>query len=409
MTVSLLQSAQLNRLGASQPQGYVPRVPLSFSANHTASYVPSVLIQGDLGCSVEDIQIFPKVDASLIKSLREDLENHAERRLQVMLLQFILVYKSGLSFKKRPADLQIGRGKIKPNPYAACHVATTPSLFCHRETERVVFAQGTPLYYTFNETTLLPTLANQVDSHIDLHHRKMKVSKALRDVSVSILNGLAAPQNEMNPREGFLIYLKLSAIFFENLQKAELKDHQTAILECYKRTVISYQKGLTDNDDIIKKLFGRALSLQVDAEFFQSIQSEIYSGLMQQSENRPVVQVLFHQTRYDLRPRLPKPSEEKENEASQLTGTALKYFALCQKTATIKVLVASYFQAFSDQEKAKDLRLLSSLKSSSTAKKLDLSSEMRAIYEAVLNAIRQDFNVKEPRNMGSILSHLVHK
>lgn len=285
-------------VGTRKPEKPNRRSIVPYSVSNTAAYIPKSLTTGDLKKPIEDTQTFPKVDSKLMKALQEDIENHCERRLQIMFLQFVLAYRSGLSFTtKVAADLQIGQGKNKPNPYAACHVATTPSLsFSHRK-NIWIFGKGTSLYPTFNETILLPAIVNQVDSSLDLHHKKMGVSRALRERSISILNDLAKPDSKMNPKEGFLRYLNDSKDLFKALKEAKLKPHQKSVVQTFNRTVVSYQKQLEKGDEIIKALFSR--SQKVDDEFFKNVQSEIYQRLIKEVEGgHSSAEVIYNKTSY---------------------------------------------------------------------------------------------------------------
>jgi len=178
----------------------VKRYVTDFSSNSAPSYVPTKIYQDslqNLHKNVETWNLRRPVNKDLWTDIAPDLRNHIDCRIQLFFQQLMLVYMTKLSFAfYNRADFQAGGEGMKgaAGRYVAAHDSTLPTLRLAQKEIRgdsVSFAKDSYFYRTWNMTTYLPEIANQIDSSID---------RSLREPACKILNQVAA--GDMTPLAG---------------------------------------------------------------------------------------------------------------------------------------------------------------------------------------------------------------
>jgi hypothetical protein len=366
------------------------------------------------------------VTLDLIESMKSDIEDHAERRIQLFLQQLLLVYKTGIQFEKYRAYLQVGSGNAtKGYEYAAAHNATLPSLLCSRAGESVLFAKNTPLAIEWNETALLPTHANQVDSRLDLHHGKLGVNRALRDISIRILNRTAQVTGGITPKEGLQEFL----LSFDQLvgcaRTGFTVPAKQRVLDFYQNPIRSYIQFLQGGDQVLARLCHLPDGAGFTDELYQDLQLYMYKKLLVPDDVTVLAGRLF--SRRVIAPALPSPQIIAPLPLSPqiiappapplaaavalapLQGRAGKYAASCQNVAAIRALAAQYLQNTAATVITSDKALLPRIGKSREVSALGLSPGLKALYDAILQHIRTTSHptVQEPQNMGSIVTWIL--
>lgn len=385
-----MSTYSLSQLGNLTPCGGNREYP-SYASNKTASYVPSQLLKaGSYREPTDKVQVFPTVDLALLESLEPAIKDHFERRLQLMAQQMLLVYKTGRQYEAEKAHCQVGKGK---SGYAAAHNSTLPNLLCTQDEEKCFFGKGTPLYYPWNETTALPTLVNKMDTRLDLHHKKINAGKALRKVSVEVLNQLAATESAATPQQGLKAFVQNTASILDSAKQKTSVEMEKLVLGYYHNVAQSYA-GLLDDDKTFKKLCLVPEWTQLNEEFFQDLQLYMYKTLLVPEDSSALATKLFTRRVVQI-------------PTVVLAGKAAKYATSCQSVEAIRACAAKYLKETDSKIVQIDLELLKKLGNSRSVVNLGLSPLLKALYDEVLTSIRTALRTREPQNMGSILTWLV--
>lgn len=417
MSIPAVTDYPLSAFGASEANEGRRKLP--FSSKVTASYVPSSLFLHDhLSRPVESLQIFPRVTPELIESLKVDIEDHMERRIQKFWQLILLVHKTGMVFQEYRACFQVGKGHAKQGyEYAAAHTSTLPNLICMRESQAVYLGKETPFEAESNETTLLPKTVNDLDSRLDLHNRVLKVDRALRKWSVSILNDIAKTDHPISPKEGLEKFIAATAYLVKKAKgtagtPVQAKKEEL-ILHFYETTLDSYARLLAKDDRILTRLCHLPDSATLNDEVYRDLQMYMIKTLL-------VPAALVGER--ILSPRvieLPPPQEEVKEATPRLlrpapllptpklTGRAGVYATKCLAAEKVRACAMDYFKGRTTEAIEKDRNQLKQLRNSHTIKNLKLSPELEALYFSSLEYIRASFSIQEPQKMGPILTWLI--
>jgi len=193
---------------------HTTRVIFAYSNNQTPSYVPNYMLGSGTpsleskysATPVEQIikNITIKNLVTVTEALKSDIQNAAETRFQLFIIQLLAAHKTHFIFFKYSTEGQGGEKTKKQNkkdglPLAEAHASTLPSLLYITKEDSLKNIENPydnmqPLIFDKNNknrhtTTKLPTLVNQVDTRID---EKTKPKRFLftnfRDVAIRILN-----------------------------------------------------------------------------------------------------------------------------------------------------------------------------------------------------------------------------
>jgi hypothetical protein len=413
MSISSVTDYPLSAFGASETNEGRKKLP--FSSQTTASYVPSSLFLHDhLSRNVENLQIFPRVTPELIESLKVDIEDHMERRIQKFWQLILLVHKTGMFFLEYRACFQVGKGHAAQGyEFAAAHTSTLPSLICARGSQAVYFGKDTPFEAESNETTLLPKTVNDLDSRLDLHNRVLKVDQALRKWSVSILNDVAKADNPTTPKEGLEKFIAATAFLVKQAKGTAGTQVQAKkedlILHFYETTLNSYARLLAKDDRILARLCHIPDSVTLNEVIYRDMQMYMIETLLAPTTlvEEKIVELLPPQEVKEATPSprllrraplLPTPN---------LTGRAKAYATKCLAAEKVRACALGYFKGRPMEVIERDKNQLKQLRNSQTIKNLKLSPELEALYFSALEHIRAAFSIQEPQKMGPILTWLI--
>jgi hypothetical protein len=402
MTLSTVSSS-LSFYGPPIKSGSPGRSKFKFSANNTASYIPSCLLNSrDLRGPVEKICDYRPVCVELIQDLVSDIDNHVEMRLQLFLLQLLLSYRTGIIHESCQTDQQVGSGTID---YHATHASTLPALkSCKDKQEPVRFLKGSYFYDAQNATILLPEVVNGIDSRIDRFNRKLKVKEALRKIALRILNQVS--DGSRCPFAGlhefikqFLCLVNQGLTLCHNElkgaskmpHKERLKQEQL-ILGRYKKIALSY---LNQEETIIKQ-FCFAFSLEINQRYYLEVQSELYKTLGADVSKQPFIQKAVLNLLSIARPPTNKT----------LNNTALKYVEICLLSDAIRIAVKNYFSSTAEDVVSRDFECLPLICKYSTRSKYELSESIVTIWQQARCVVRKKYSVSDPQNMGMILINI---
>lgn len=134
--------------------------------------------------------------------LEDDIKDHCEWRIQIAVLQCVLVRQTGRVFEGQETSHQIGQGTRQ---YHAAHSSTLPSLaFQHPQEDgydKIAFGEGW-IGDTWNATMLLPKAVNELDSRLDGTNSTPK----LRGDALRILNEVSA--GHLTPQEAARTFIE---------------------------------------------------------------------------------------------------------------------------------------------------------------------------------------------------------
>lgn len=398
----------------------------SYEGNETPSYVPTCLLKGgeeNLKLPTHRILSLSRVSLAGVQGLKTDIKNHVEMRLQLFFHQLLLSYKSGLEYSYRFTDRQVGSGNID---YAAAHSSTLPSLSSAQDGTEVAFCKGSGFYDAQNATVLLPKVVNDIDSRIDRHNGKLGVKVALRESSIEILNQVAQLDGEMDPKKGWELFIREFLFLVgraTHLRSARIKEASKApeiarlqqelfILKCYREVADSYLSHLANDEAFIERLCFRPSKGKIGHEYYARVQATMHRKLSAEvskaspakaEPQKPVVDP--SDTQRELRKR--QMVEEVAKTLAALTGKGVAYLGVCSTSDKVKQMVAEYFAQMDEATLKKDLETLPKIKTFATRHKQPLSQAMINVWKEARAAIQEAFKVADPRNMGSLLLHLL--
>jgi hypothetical protein len=388
----------------------VGRKHIGYAEERAPSYVPnkmlysrdsnkeSILNEPTIQC-LKDLRV--KTSVSLIKELKDDIENHCDMRIQLFLQQLILVYDTKATYSCGDTDKQIGcagygkkqREKMlrlsKPDSdkelqekscFNAAHSSTITNLMRKNtsQVEPVSYVHDSWLNDMWNSTVLLPTVINiGIDCRLDGHNNEHKegADKRLRQRAIEILNVTAAAQDAYTPKTGLIEFLKgfneviqVAKAEFSNekkqLEKTKDKNQKNAdkeailnnkikliVLDNYNEVVNWYSQVLEDEEksvEVIKKLCMCTADKtdEVAGDFFKKVQGKILSSV-DQSESAE--KVTIHSEKVVTRSKTTKTVSttakvEKValSKLEALGPAGSKYKAFCVKNEDVKEIADDY-------------------------------------------------------------------
>lgn len=425
-------SSQLKHtyLGPDQPSN-LSRKYLSYSSNQAPAYVPDALITPlyflnlPAQAKVEDYVIKPAVTEELLDSLSDDIENHAEARIQSFLYQMILTYKTGIQFILcTHAEIQVGEVNSRANSiglYAAAHSGTLTTLRIpngRSDNTSTAFGKGSSFYNAWNMTVYLPTLVNQVDIKLDSSTRYCSDGENLRCRATEILNRVSAGNS--TPQDGLRAFLQAMIEILDQATSLERDEKKLKILRCYSTRAESYYENTNNGYPLLQKLFFRPITDTINDLFYLTVQAPIHSqfkaemALLMPKQEVPSTladNLNIEQVKEGVIIRLssllslnPKSLKKKESVTEE-------YIKCCTLSHTIEQLAINYFNHLSSLPSAEqgfDLEKLTQVKTNKTIKKIGLSAPAFSLHQAVVTEIKKDPQ-KMPLILFSILSHFLMK
>lgn len=174
---------------------------------------------------------------ALISKYEAVLHEHLERRVQLMFLTLVAVWRTGERYQAGPTLHQgkscstlytVVKGKtVKVSQRNAAHSSTLPSLLCRG----LLFLEGTSFSQRQNATMELPRDVNTADIHLD----GKPSEKALREKALKIVNEVAS--NTMTPEEGTLEFCAALKKRIVVKLEGDLKPGVKKTLEIYKEAL----------------------------------------------------------------------------------------------------------------------------------------------------------------------------
>lgn len=286
---------------------------ISYSSNKTASYVSNIFLgsgfdspEKNLDGSIKlekrycelPVEKIPAIDlqrrdlCTVAEQIEQDIKNHIEVRLQLFLLQIMLLFESKIKVDKFRTQAQAGDKNKVPNisPLAPteAHASTLPNLIAVTEeeynnsylTDEIdltprVFAKKTSYFEQANITHKLPSFVNDVDSDIDFRTVELdKFCLKFREQSVDLLN-FVSTNSTMTPKSAFQNFMvrlhrKIEKISYDK------QIHKQRVLNYYKQVVESYLRQNDDPNFIKRLMFDHDLDLPSIAKTLrQKIQYEL--------------------------------------------------------------------------------------------------------------------------------------
>lgn len=234
---------------------------IPYSDNETPSYIPNFYLgNGELSlditlasAKVENMIVYKAIDGpddllKLAVTLKEDIKNHIETRLQLFHVQTLVAYRTQLAFGKFNTKAQAGIKKKEkqenesPSKLVEAHPSTLPNLqYVDQKDLQAdyidifqlkpkILGLLTSFYKNNNVTHKLPLFVNEVDSLID-KNSKLPYFENFRLFCIELLKNLAE-QNGRPLQKGFYNFLL-------NLHQILLVASQ-AIIPIYKKQVIDF-------------------------------------------------------------------------------------------------------------------------------------------------------------------------
>jgi len=391
------KSLMQTHLGPKLPIG-IDRSIFPYSSGIAPSYVPSCLLSlGERGRQrlVEEITLQPVVDSQLLKSLEDDLQNHVEGRIQLLLQQMVLVYKTGLCFSLYThADAQVGKGatgQIQNTSYVAAHSATLPTLRL-KEAEfsdsSVSLGGNGSFFYGWNRTIYLPEIANQVDSEID---KTTCQGRCLREKSTNLLNQVSS--SAISPEEALRIFLKDLTGILRALSEKTDSDQRKEILGAYLKAAERYQENLDNGYPLLQKICLRSIVEKVDEAFYLSVQEQMHETFRAEMQGAASERVVIPQIPADMD--FAEILKEIGAKTSSPTGAVVKYTKLCSLDERVRAAARHYLLHLQKQER--DLwdipgrQLLKNLKAE------------------ILKTIQRETSTKSPQNLDQVANQVLLK
>jgi len=394
-------------LGQELPKG-IARIYHLFSSNLAPSYIPSCLYDSThLNWPVEKLVRQPRVTQVVLDNLTGDIKNHIELKIQLLLQQLCLVYKTQLCFEEIDhAEDQIGQAKGGEGKYAGAHNGILPVLRIYKSEfsdTSVSFAKGSSFYYAWNSTTYLPKIVNVTDSLLDSSARG--VSASLRKQTIAILN--AASQGEFNPQEGLSEFLRIFLVVMQVRIDLERDPMKLYVLKTYLSVIEIYQDHLEEGYPLIQKMFFQPLTSVVDEQFFMNMQAQMHKKFIQEMEQlKPpeVASATPFPPESDVKGVLEQVvSKLERREFSKTLREHVRLALLSKEVQQVAVRFLTYFDQLALMERERSLKRLLSIKTTKALKKKDLTETEKALHAAVLRAIRGDRKEYEPRGVSLTL------
>lgn len=276
---------------------------IPYSSNKTASYVSNIFLGSGFhssernrdgtvrleknycGLRVEDIlaneyTVNPDL-CWVANQIKQDIQNHIEIRLQLFLMQIMLLFQSKIKVHQFHTQAQAGdknktsyTNTLKPTEV---HAGTLPNLIANTEEEvdlsyytdqtelkPRVFAKDTSFYEQANITHKLPCFVNDVDSNIDFRKTELEnLCDTFREQSVNILNRVSTDA-KMTPQNAFHNFMKRLYEKVKKIQPESIPEHKW-VLYYYSEVIGSYLKQNEDPNFIKKLMFDQNLDFPLIA------------------------------------------------------------------------------------------------------------------------------------------------
>lgn len=414
-------------LGPELPNN-IPRLRLSYSSNKAPAYVPDALLspgyfRAFLGEPVENHVQKVSVDQALLSTLKGDIENHVEARIQNFITQLMIVYKTGIQFSPfTHAEIQIGKAKTRGDSagfYGAAHSSTLPALrilSSRSSRTSISFAKDSSFYHGWNMTVYLPTVVNQLDAKIDSSSRHQVNGKDFRARAIHILNTVS--EGECIPKEGLREFLEAMIRIIEAEKHGEADSMNLELLDIYHRIAERYHENIDNGYPLFQKLFLRAIDEKIDERFYFRVQAEIHSKLIREMDHlRPRYGESINSAKEfnveDLKNRLMvrisclSTRRIQRQSRSKKRSPTIEDVKICTRSKRVEESASNYFNylhTLSSSRKDRELNLVLEIKSSRTISNLGLSPAALSFYQAVMSEINQ----KKRENINQLLLSILH-
>ena len=232
-----------------------------------------------------------------VRSLKEEIQEHAARRVDLFFYLLVAVYKKHQIIAKADTILEHGKGREEYGTHA-CHSSLFPNVTMEinpnnrvlRSTaQKKLILSETSFFNSLNSTVELPAVVNGFDGHIE---GRKKPSPVVTEC-LSILNKSASA--EIDPFEGMRLFFVLFRRFFDEPHTAYFKKVGKNTPSEAKKQVFEFEKTGTffaaEMDNTVRNDYVHMM-LRVSPEdiergvtkellestYYPRIQSEIFSG-----------------------------------------------------------------------------------------------------------------------------------
>lgn len=399
----------------------------SYASNKAPAYIPNRLLLLDsykknVDQMVNSQLVTQEASLELLKSLKSDIKNHVEYRIQAFFQQLLIVYGTKLTFHDPgDAEAQIGgKGIASKRQYAGAHSSTLTSLHVEKTKSKIVsLIKGTFFHNTWNSTVFLPKIVNDIDSDLDWR-TKDKNGITFRNHCVKLLNKVSKRTDD--PKEGLKAFLKRAVKVLSRLNKEDSK--KKWIIKTYRNVFKDYASQLAAKDDIIQSLtfvnsskLNRKYYLKVQASMHQQLKLEVPLVQLKEKISKEIealkikkkVPEIAQWTLFRMGRVSGKYTESirqalcnKKGQFTHIRETAAKYKIASLNIKKIRSVITNYLKKIKKEKLASDLTLLRKNKwTQENLKKL--SKPMKKIYELFIKILD-----KKPRNLHMILLHLLY-
>ncbi len=190
------------------------RIRYRFNQNYSAAL--------ELPCSIKDLQQNQNNKDRLLFLSRNNIIEHANRRVDLYFYTLIAYYKTAVCPTNGHTQLQHGRGRTVDgdlNLTQACHSSFTPSLVDNTiydnrrgKSRYKSLLSGTHLMNNLNATVELPPFVNALDDVLE-NACRVKSIELLQDVSVGTIN----------PIQGLCLFLNMMKSVLEDLKRQNIR------------------------------------------------------------------------------------------------------------------------------------------------------------------------------------------
>lgn len=403
-----------------------------YSSNVAASYVPRRLLNisqsTDQARPVE--QLFQKyeITTKLLESLKEDILDHVETRIQLAFQQMLLFCNTGLQLAAyNQADTTIGdpiserplTTITSPGRYAAAHSSTLPALRVIRNDAVLAFGEGSFFWKTWNITFCLPEEVNKKDSLLDRVTKEVQMKQSFRYQLTELINLVAL--GKLTLKEGFDKFLKNGSLFISRLLRKHPDPTDQYLLKLYASVFQTYSKKLARSDGMLKSMCFAREQFQDKAIEFTFVQAPMHRLLIRDMRAlKPVIPNHLKALKFTpqnsptrFKDQIAKKVTEFNTKKGTQSGTAATYFKLCATTPSVCLEVRYYFsQVVNAEAMAKDLNCVIKVNSSKCLVRkrnpVYLPDRLKTVHKVAFEFIKQKKG-SEPQNMDWILLNLLQE
>lgn len=406
-----------------------------YASNEAPSYIPPKLLDLDgEGAHKKDVDdlvnstlITQESTLEFLQSIKSDIKNHAEYRLQVFFQQLLIVYRTKFVFQEcGTAEAQVGgKGIASDRKYAAAHSSTLTCLRFNETKNKIVsFINGAFFHKTWNATVLLPRPVNEVDSDLDWRTKDAN-GITFRSQCIDILNKVS--EGTYTPRKGFVKFIRQALTDLKRLKANNEDPQRLFVIKMYKYMFKQYREQVLEGDEIIKSLTFVPSNLEtVTKKYFLRVQASMHKKIKREMSLAQCGEEITKKLEdLKIKQRLPEITQWAIVKMGQLKGntteaihkalcgsngnfvqirnTAAKYKILCICTKKVRVAVQSYLNGVQDVKIfQKDLSILrKNVWTKETLK--TMSKPLKKVYDVVIDVIK-----KKPQQLHMIMLHLLY-